>query len=125
MRAVKHCAAIIAALALPVLPASAALGSPTPEPAPPHDIPLKEKKWDELADKNVSSNGEKALAINPQKWKHAETDNFIIHFRRVTEAQKVTREVEYDLWFVAKSLGATKDRYKRKSHVFVFADEKE
>jgi hypothetical protein len=40
----------------------------------------------------------------------------------VTEAQKVAREVEYNLWYVASTLGATKDRYTKKSHVYIFED---
>lgn len=90
---------------------------------PPRDIPLVEKKWDELSNHDVSPTGAKALAINPEKWKHAETENFIIHYRRVTEAQKVVREIEYNIWFVAKTFGATKAQLQRKSHVFVFQDE--
>jgi hypothetical protein len=43
----------------------------------------------------------------------------------VTEARKVAREVEYDLWFVARMLGATPAQYRRKSHVFIFKDETE
>ena len=35
------------------------------------------------------------------------------------------REIEYDLWFIAKALLATKDRYAKKSHVYIFQDEKE
>lgn len=92
---------------------------------PPREIPLVEKKWDALGDKEVSEEGRIALDIAPAKWKHAETDNFILHYRRVTEAQKVAREVEYDLWFVATTLGATKERYARKSHVYVFEDDDE
>lgn len=92
---------------------------------PPRDVPLVEKKWDQLPDKFVNAEGQTALAINPDKWRHAETANFILHYRRVTEAQKVAREIEYDIWFVAKALGATKERYRRKSHVFVFEDEEE
>jgi len=102
----------------------AAPGAQTPSP-PPRDIPVVEKKWETLANTDVTENGKIALEIAPQKWKHAETDNFILHYRRVTEAQKVAREVEYDLWFVATTLGATKDRYTRKSHVFVFEDDDE
>lgn len=92
---------------------------------PPRDIPLVEKKWEELSDHEVGKEGQKALAIKPERWKHAETENFIIHFRRVTEARKVVREIEFDLWFVAKTLGATPSQYRRKSHVFVFEDEYE
>jgi hypothetical protein len=92
---------------------------------PPRDVPLVEKSWQQLANTDVSALGRIALLINPTKWKHAETENFIIHYRRVTEAQKVVREIEYDIWFVAKTLGASKDRYQHKSHVYVFEDEAE
>ncbi len=98
-------------------------GAGQPANAPPgKDIPLIEKKFSELSNQTISHDGKAALAINPEKWKHAETDNFILHYRRVTEAQKVAREVEYDLWYVASLLGAKPDRYKRKSHVYIFED---
>jgi len=97
----------------------------TTAPEPPREIPLVEKSRDALSNQDVGEEGRLALDIKPEKWKHAETENFIIHFRRFTEARKVAREVEYDLWFVAKSLGATRDQYARKSHVFVFEDEAE
>jgi hypothetical protein len=107
----------------------AATPSPSPaataNPSPPHDIPLIEKKWDELSNQDVGEDGRIALAIKPERWKHAETENFVIHFRRVTEAHIVAREIEYDIWFVAKTLGATRQDYKKKSHVFVFEDEAE
>jgi len=112
-------------------PASAwPFGSPSATPIdadqpPARDIPLVEKPWDQLSNKEVGEDGEKALQIKPERWKHAETDNFIIHYRRATEAHKVVREIEYDLWFVAKTLGATPAQYRRKSHVFVFEDENE
>jgi hypothetical protein len=84
-----------------------------------------ERKLEELPDKPHTDYGTKAMAIDAAKWRHAETDHFILHFRRVTEAQKVAREVEYDLWFVATTLGAPPERYKKKSHVYVFEDEEE
>jgi hypothetical protein len=108
-------------------------GTTTPRPffsqpaatAVPRDVKLVEKPFAELSDQEPRDKGKLALGIAPEKWKHAETENFILHFRRVTEAQKVAREVEYNLWFVATQLGATKDRYSRKSHVFVFEDDDE
>lgn len=93
--------------------------------APPREVPLVEKKWDDLSNKETGRLGKSALEIAPEKWKHAETENFIIHYRRVTEAQKVVREIEFDIWFIAKTLGASRDRYLKKSHVFVFEDEAE
>jgi hypothetical protein len=105
------------------LPAATPPGTFAPEP--PRDIPLVEKRWEDLSDKQLGKYGTIAMAIEPAKWKHAETDNFILHYRRVTEAQKVAREVEYDLWFIAKTMGATKEQYQRKSHVFIFEDSAE
>lgn len=114
-------------LLLPRTTPSGSPAAPGAQPAnpPPREVPLVEKKWEALANTDVSDVGKIALGIAPEKWKHAETDNFILHYRRVTEAQKVAREVEYDLWFVATTLGATKDRYTRKSHVYVFEDDDE
>jgi hypothetical protein len=114
-------------LLLPRTTPSGSSAAPGAQPAspPPREVPLVEKKWETLANTDVSEAGKIALGIAPEKWKHAETDNFILHYRRVTEAQKVAREVEYDLWFVAATLGATKDRYTRKSHVYVFEDDDE
>jgi len=97
----------------------------TPPQEPPRDIPVVEKKWNELSNQETGDYGKIALAVKPEKWKHAETENFILHFRRFTEARKVAREVEYDLWFVARALCATKNQYARKSHVFIFEDEAE
>lgn len=104
---------------------SALPGASTEQTQPPREVPLVEKKFDELSNTKVGDDGKTALAIAPEKWKHAETENFILHYRRVTEAQKVAREVEYDLWFVATTLGAKKEQYSRKSHVYVFEDEEE
>ncbi len=105
--------------------AASPFGQQAANPPPPTEIPLIEKKYEELSNHDLSEDGKKALAMDPAKWKHAETDNFIIHFRRATEAKKVAEQVEYDLWYVATQLGASKDRYRKKSHVYVFLDEKE
>jgi hypothetical protein len=105
-------------------PRGSAIGAAVAEAnQPPREMPLVEKKFEELADTNLGADGKTALGIAPEKWKHAETENFILHYRRVTEAQKVAREVEYDLWFVATTLGAKKEQYSKKSHVYVFEDE--
>lgn len=109
---------------LPLAPGGLATPAPGNLP-PPREVPLVEKKFDQLSDQKISRNGRVALDIEPAKWKHAETDNFIVHYRRATEAQKVVREVEYDLWYVASSLGAGRDKTAKKSHVYVFGDEVE
>lgn len=94
-------------------------------PEPPREIPLKVVKIEDLPDLEISEHGRIALALDPEKWRLAETPNFMIHYRRVTEAKKVAREVEYDLWFVAEALKASREQYAKKSQVFVFQDEAE
>ncbi len=106
-------AAVSAILAMPVT-------GRTQDSPPPREVRLVEKKFDQLVDREIDTLGKQAFNIAPDKWKHAETENFIIHYRRATEAQRVVREIEYNLWFVAKSLGAGKDRYAKKSHVYIF-----
>ena len=78
-----------------------------------------------MSDQRVDDFGAAALAIRPDDWKHAETDHFVLHYRRVTEARKVAREVEFDITFVASALGAQPSQYQRKSHVFIFEDQNE
>jgi hypothetical protein len=104
---------------------NAPLGTVATADEPPRNVRLIEKKFEELSSPPTSAYSRIALAIKPDKWRHAETDNFIFHYRRITEAQKVVNQIEYHLWFVAKALGASKDRYQRKSHVFIFKDEAE
>ena len=94
-------------------------------PEPPREIPLEEVEFEQLSNVEMGENGTVALGIERDKWRHAETPNFILHFRRVTEAKKVAREVEYDLWFVAEAMLATPDQYQKKSHVFIFEDAEE
>ena len=92
---------------------------------PPRDARFVEKQFELLTNRDMDQLGSTALEIAPAKWKHAETDNFILHYRRQTEGRRVAREIEYDLWYVANTLGAGKDRYTKKSHVFIFQDMRE
>lgn len=122
---------MLAASCVPIAVGAQGPGAPRPifgQPvasAPPREVKLVEKPFAALSDQEPNEKGKLALGIAPEKWKHAETENFILHFRRVTEAQKVAREVEYNLWYVATQLGATKDRYAKRSHVFIFEDDVE
>jgi len=89
------------------------------------DVPLEEKPFDELSDEHIGPLGQLALSMRPDEWKHAETDHFILHYRRMTEARKVAREVEFDITFVAAALGAKPEDYQQKSHVYIFEDQNE
>ncbi len=41
---------------------------------------LSEIEFSQLSQRDPNPLGEKALAIHPEQWKHAETDHFIYHF---------------------------------------------
>lgn len=86
---------------------------------------MRQEVWQKLSNQEISIVGSEALAINPRGWFHGETEDFIIHYRNFSDALQIAREIEFDLWYVAKSLGATREQYARKSHVYVFQDEKE
>ncbi|XHR28250.1 MAG: hypothetical protein ACFUZC_20285 [Chthoniobacteraceae bacterium] len=110
---------LVAGLAMGLSTAIAALDEA------PREVRLEEKKLEALSAFPMDELAFKALALAPQKWKHAETPHFIVHYRRATEAQKVVREVEYDLWFAARALGASNEQIAHKSHVFIFQDRRE
>ena len=109
-------------------PASSLLAPSSPPPVstpPPFDFPLRQETWAQLSNREVSREGAAALALRPQQWYHGETENFVFHYRNLSDALQVAREIEFDLWHVAQSLGAPMSAYTRKSHIFVFADEPE
>jgi hypothetical protein len=62
---------------------------------------LRQERWEQLPNHEISDAGEKALALKPTQWRHGETDNFIIHYRSMSDALQVAREIEFDLWYVA------------------------
>lgn len=108
-----------------ILVCAAAAHAQMPASTPPAAVRLEEKPLAALSAADTNPYGVQALALNPARWKHAETPHFILHYRRATEAQKVAREVEFTLWYVAQSLGAVPAQYKKRSHVYVFQDIRE
>lgn len=72
---------------------------------------------------SLSELGRRSLSIIPEKWQHAETGNFILHYRQPDDAQKVASLAEYVLWFVEKNLATNTDKHTHKSHIFVFEND--
>jgi hypothetical protein len=108
------------------LPSATPASSPlTNSTLPPFGATMRQKSWDQLPNREISYVGSQALAMNPRGWYHGETENFIIHYRNFSDALQIAREIEFDIWYVAKTLGATKEQYARKSHVYVFQDDNE
>jgi hypothetical protein len=108
------------------------VATPAPPPSrapnstpPPIGAPMRQESWDQLSNREISYIGSEALAVNQRSWYHGETEDFIIHYRNFSDALQIAREIEFDLWYVAKTLGAKKEQYARKSHVYLFRDDKE
>ena len=88
-------------------------------------IQLEEKPWNALANHDVGDEGTLALSIRPSDWLHGETPNWILHYRRITEAKRVALEIDFHIAFVSKTLGATSAQIAHKANVFIFEDEKD
>jgi hypothetical protein len=81
---------------------------------------LNEKPFDNLSDKTLTKWGQTALATSP-RWKHGETEHFVIHF--FANADPIARRCEKFYTDIQEFFGNRADRLQgRKSHVFAFYD---
>ena len=55
-----------------------------------------------LSQRDPNPLSEKALAIHPEQWKHAETEHFIYHFVHSYVATPVSVEAEFHYRVIAK-----------------------
>lgn len=103
----------------------ALVGPISAQDEPERNASLESKEWEALSNQSFIPEGSTALEIKPDRWKHGETSNFILHYRRETEARKVAREIEFALWHAATILGKKASEFGPKSHVFIFENEEE
>lgn len=81
---------------------------------------LAEVDFSQLSQRDPNSLGEKALAIHPEQWKHAETDHFIYHFVHSYVATPVSVEAEFHYRVIAKELERDQPAGDIKSHIYIF-----
>ena len=82
---------------------------------------FKEKKLDDLSTTEMSDWGDLALGIQHLKWKHGETEHFIIHFFRTGE--KIAHRSEVFYTEIKEFFGNRPDLLAgKKSQVFAFQD---
>ncbi|MEY2525279.1 MAG: Peptidase superfamily [Verrucomicrobiota bacterium] len=81
---------------------------------------LPEVDFSQLSQRDPNPLGEKALAIHPDQWKHAETDHFIYHFVHSYVATPVSVEAEFHYRVVAKELEREQPPGDTKSHIYIF-----
>ena len=81
---------------------------------------LPEIEFSQLSRRDPNPLGEKALAIHPEQWKHAETDHFIYHFVHSYAATPVSVEAEFHYRVIAKELERDQPAGDVKSHIYIF-----
>jgi hypothetical protein len=81
---------------------------------------LQEVEFSQLSQRDPSPLGEKALAIHPDQWKHAETEHFIYHFVHSYVATPVSVEAEFHYRVIAKELEREQLATDIKSHIYIF-----
>jgi hypothetical protein len=81
---------------------------------------LTEVEFSQLSQSDPNPLGEKALAIHPDQWKHAETEHFIYHFVHSYVATPVSVEAEFHYRVVAKELEREQVATDIKSHIYIF-----
>jgi len=81
---------------------------------------LPEVEFARLSQRDLNPLGEKALAIQPGQWKHAETAHFIYHFAHSYVATPVSVEAEFHYRVIAKELEREQPPGDIKSHIYIF-----
>jgi hypothetical protein len=81
---------------------------------------LSEVEFSQLTQRDPNPLGEKALSINPEQWKHAETEHFIYHFAHTYVATPVSIEAEFHYRVIAQELERNQPATDTKSHVYIF-----
>src|SRR2546423_2509200 len=81
---------------------------------------LPEVEFSRLSQRDPNPLGQKALAIHPEQWKHAETEHFIYHFADPFTVTPVSVEAEFHYRVVAKALQREQPSGDTKSHIYIF-----
>jgi hypothetical protein len=81
---------------------------------------LREIELAHLSQRDPNPLGEIALGIQPEQWKHAETEHFIYHFVHSYVATPVSVEAEFHYRVIAKELEREQPTTDIKSHIYIF-----
>lgn len=101
-------------LLLSILPVVASQGQITESSS------LREVEFSQLSQRDPNPLAEKALAIHPEQWKHAESEHFIYHFVHSYVATPVSVEAEFHYRVIAKELEREHSPDEIKSNIYIF-----
>ena len=86
---------------------------------------LTEVEFSQLSQSDPNPLSEKALAIHPDQWKHAETEHFIYHFLHSYVATPISVEAEFHYRVITKELEREQLATDIKSHIYIFENPQE
>lgn len=81
---------------------------------------LREVEFSQLSQRDPNPLAEKALAIHPEQWKHAESEHFIYHFVHSYVATPASVEAEFHYRVTAKALEREHLPDEIKSNIYIF-----
>ncbi|MFL6515110.1 MAG: peptidase MA family metallohydrolase [Chthoniobacterales bacterium] len=81
---------------------------------------LREIEFSQLSERDPNPLGEKALAIQPEQWKHSESDHFIYHFAHTYVATPISVEAEFNYRVITKELEREQPSSNPKCHIYIF-----
>lgn len=81
---------------------------------------LPEVAFSSLSQHDTNPLGARALALQPEMWKHSETEHFIYHYQRSFVASAVAVEAEFHFRVVTNELGQAELAWPRKAHIYIF-----
>ena len=84
---------------------------------------IKFEKVDKAAmdSRYLTLKGKLALKMPGMKWKHAQTDHFVLHYEKTSFAKKVARMAEFFYQYIPADLGGDMvDHVNGRSHIFIF-----
>lgn len=79
------------------------------------EIPLSQ-----VTQQDLSLQGQRALSIRPQEWRHAETPHFVLHFFHSFIAAPVSVEAEFYDRYITADLGLESAGSAMKTHLYLF-----
>ena len=99
-----------------------ALAETSPQAAPVDTgrVDLVEVAAGDMDGRLLSDLGHRVLAAKEYKWKHGQTQHFVIHFENGIFAAKVGRMAEAFHDYIAADLQGATDRIEGRSHIFIF-----
>lgn len=84
---------------------------------------MTEVTGEQMDTRMLSDLGRRVLAAREFKWRHGQTDHFVVHFENGIFAAKVARMGESFYRFIAEDLQGAKDRVDGRSHIYIFRNQ--